>query len=296
MAAPDVKNFDRFIAIDWTGARNPVVSKAIAVAACQKNKNAPEILEGPWSRHLVADMIAGLTQKSSRILIGIDCNFGYAHETGLRQFGPAYDHRDLWRAVDEASSAEDNYFAGPYWQSHPKIFWTSGKMSAGFIMPRRVTELVCGQAGYGWPESPFKLIGAKQVGKGGLAGMRMAHDLKKRCGDAVAVWPFEPEIVDQARVVITEIYPRQFLKRAGHGNTKVRHLTDLNRALALLQSQLANISEFSDHTADAIVAAAGLRWLCGSAKNIPRSISHPPCDPLTLRREGWIFGAGDVVE
>ena len=187
MAAPDVKNFDQFIAIDWTGARNPVVSKAIAVAVCQKNKTAPEILEGQWSRRRVADMIVELAQQSSRILIGIDCNFGYAQQTGLRQFGPDYDYSDLWQAVDESSHAEENYFAGPYWQGHPDIFWMSGKMPPGFTMPRRVTEQLCGQAGYGWPESPFKLIGAKQVGKGGLAGMRMAYDLKRRCGDKIAI-------------------------------------------------------------------------------------------------------------
>lgn len=294
MAVSDVKNFDQFIAIDWTGARHPVVSKAIAVAACQQNKNPPEVLQGPWSRRRVADMIAERAQESSRILIGIDCNFGYAQETGLRQLGPDYDYRDLWRAVDESSRAEENYFAGPYWQNHPEIFWTSGKMPAGFAMPRRITEQMCGEAGYGWPESPFKLIGAKQVGKGGLAGMRMAYDLKRRCGDKIAIWPFEPEIIDHAHVIIAEIYPRQFLKRAGHGNTKVRHLADLNRALALLESKPADMGEFSDHTADAVVSAAGLRWLCGSARTILQSISQPPCDPVTLRREGWIFGVGDV--
>ena len=165
-------------------------------------------------------------------------------------------------------------------------------MPDGFAMPRRVTEQVCGDSGYGWPESPFKLIGPKQVGKGGLAGMRLVHDLKAHLSDRLAVWPFDADN-DGCAIVITEIYPRQFLKRAGHGNAKIRDLAGLNRVLAAMGSKpYKDPDAFSDHDADALISAAGLRMMCGTAKTVPEAIATPKAPRQTLEREGWIFGAG----
>lgn len=289
-----MKNFDRFAGIDWTGARAPVKSRSIAVAVCGKGRSAPVLCPGPWSRAAVADWLERLACEGKRTLAGIDCNFGYAREVGRRQFGPSYDFHDLWRAVDAAGG--DNYFAGGYWEASAQkgLFWTGGRKPPGMALPKRATEEACGRAGHGWPESPFKLHGPKQVGKGGLAGMRMVLDLKRRCGDAVAVWPFERD-TDGAALVITEIYPRQFLRRSGHGAGKVRTAGGLNACLGKLGSRaLRPVPEkLSDHEADALVSAAGLRFLCGDGATVPDMLACPrDMDEDAARREGWIFGAG----
>lgn len=289
-------NFDQFIGIDWSGALSPVQTKSIAVSSCERGSAAPKLLKPPshkyWSRSDVAAFILDLLNTDKRILIGIDANFGYAAEVIEAQFGKGANYRDLWRAVDDGSKGAPNFFAQKYWQSWPQYFWTEGKRPDHITLPRRVIENECGKAGLGWPESPFKLIGPKQVGKGGLAAMRLAHYLKETASDKICIWPFEVEIADKAQIVISEIYPRQFLKRSGHGNAKVKTLDDLNIALSYFASKpMSGMAEISDHDTDAIISAAGLRWLCGEGKALTADLSLPEKlrgqNPLV---EGWIFG------
>lgn len=290
-----MKNFDEFVAIDWSGAQTPVKTKSISVALCWQGRAAPHLSGRLWSRTMVADWICSLVErKSKRTLVGIDCNFSYSAETCIKQFGPNSTVTDLWQAVEAANTDQPNYFAGGYWThgSHARYFWTSGKKPEGFVMPRRLTEQVCGENGFGWPESPFKLIGPKQVGKGGLSGMRLLLELKRRLGSKIAVWPFD-ENTDEARLVIAEIYPRLFLRRFGHGNAKIRDVSALNRLLGELQTDAyEDTAPFSDHDADALVGAAGLRMLCGTAKTVSETLSSPPAPRTMLEREGWIFGVG----
>ena len=288
-----MKNFDLFVGIDWSGAKTPIKTKAIAVALAWKGREAPHISGKIWSREMVGDWIKSLATRDKRILIGIDCNFGYSQIIGEQQFGAYYTYADLWEAVEAANQNAPNYFAGGYWThpNHQKYFWTQGKKPDDFDMPKRLTEILCGEAGYGWPESPFKLIGAKQVGKGGLAGMRLAYDLKQHCGVDICIWPFETH-ADSARIVITEIYPRQFLRRTGWGNQKVRTIEDINACLPKLNSNpIEGHIDVSDHETDALIAAAGLRFLCGQGKTVPKEIYAPKAlDRITASREGWIFG------
>lgn len=287
-----MKNFDRFIGIDWSGAKSPVLTNSIAVAVAEKIDIAPQNKEEPWSRSRVADFLFECANGTVRTLAGIDCNFGYSESIGEKQFGKNYTAYDLWQAVEDSNEGEANYFAGGYWthERHGAHFWRSGTMPEGFSMPRRATEQACGESGLGWPESPFKLIGAKQVGKGGLAGMRLIYDLKRRLGQRIAIWPFDAH-VDEAALVIAEIYPRLFLRMAGHGNAKIRNLSELNATLSALQiPPIAGNKPFSDHQADAIVSAAGLRLLCGRGNTVPEGFINPSIPRKTLLREGWIFG------
>lgn len=294
-----MKNFDTFIGIDWSGAKAPVHTKAISVARCAGRSNAPPEQIQPsrhiyWSRHDIGAWIKNLSQAEERVFIGIDANFGYSAEVVAAQFGPDATAHDLWAAVNKACTGDHNYFAGAYWKAWPEHFWWEGKQPVHITLPRRVVENACGEAGLGWPESPFKLIGAKQVGKGGLAVMRMAHDLKQRLGNKICIWPFERDIADTAQIVISEIYPRQFLKRAGFGNKKIRNASDLNNALSYFgTSPIRESQTLSDHNTDALISAAGLRWLCGDRATIPSAISHPSAlDQKSSRVEGWIFGVG----
>ncbi len=287
-----MKNFDRFVGIDWTGAKSPIISKAIAVSECTMDV-APTLINQKWSRQLVCNYIESLLSGNQRILIGIDCNFGYASEILEHQIGKHKTAFDLWAEIDQHCVKDPNFFAGGFWQhgSYKSYFWTEGKMKNGFQMPMRQTEIHCRQNGFGHPESPFKMIGAKQVGKGGLSGMRLAYYLKKKHQDKIAIWPFDnDDICNNAKIVITEIYPRQFIIRAGFGNKKLRTSDDLNNALHHLKSKPFNGEFDSDHDSDAIISAAGLRYLCGHNKTIPNALSNPHNDSILLKQEGWIFG------
>jgi len=298
-----MKNFERFVAIDWSGAKSPIHSKSISVAAFDKNQNEAYLIKSPhkngWSRRDVADWLISSALDGVRTLVGIDCNFGYAQSVGKRHCGIDYTGTDLWALVEKSCAADPNYFASGFW-SHPNYendFWLHGKSPQWFDAKnlRRRTEQACGEAGFGWPESPFKLIGAKQVGKGGLAGMRMAHDLKKRTGTKIAFWPFESDQLNISTLVITEIYPRLFLRMAGFGNRKVRTISELNEILAFLGANPYKGDDASDnigdHDTDALVSAAGLGYLCGDNKAIPPQIAAPVAmNQVARQREGWIFG------
>ena len=121
--------------------------------------------------------------------------------------------------------------------------------------------------------------------------MRFALYLKNRHGDKVAIWPFESELARTAPIVITEIYPLIFLKIAGHGPKKVTEPAELKEVLAFYECDMTDLSSFTDHQSDAIVAAAGLKTLCGDSPEIPADIAQP--EMLTkpiAQTEGWIFG------
>lgn len=291
-----MKNFDLFVGIDWSGSK-ALNTKSIAVAEVPQGKFAPKLLPELRSRSSVAEYIISLSKQGKRVLIGIDANFGYFHKVEQRHFGENYTAQDQWRAVDEYAQNDTNFYAQNFW-NHLKFkddFWMEGKTPNWFHPEklRRQTEIQCIIDGYGHPESPFKICYTKQVGKGGLAAQRVAHYLKTKLGSAIAIWPFED--THDAQIVMTEIYPRQFLMRSQHGTTKVRDLNDLNKVLPYFNSaKLQTGSDITDDDTDALVSAAGLRYLCGQDAVIPKAISNPKMmSDVAKHCEGWIFGVGD---
>ena len=280
--------FERFVAIDWSGARGPRY-RGIAVAECARGRAAPRLVAPPdgrlWTRTLVADWILeGLARGPA--LIGFDMAFSLAFAKAGRHLGAAASAFDLWRAVDDASAAQPDFLGGGYVDRHGDDFWVRGARPPAYVEARRETELACAGEGLGRPQSPYQLIGAKQVGRGALAGMRVLHHLRARAPGRIAVWPMEPPL--SGRTVCVEIYPRLFLRLAGHGNAKVRTGADLDRCLRALGAEAAGVGEgFTGHDADALVSAAGLRGLAErDAVWAPSGL-----DPAA-RRDGWIFGVG----
>ena len=285
--------FPRFIAIDWSGARGKRYA-GVAVAECEAGDAAPRIVDSPagwWSRTAAFHWLLKTLERGPA-LVGIDCAFSLPFEVAGRCFANPESATvfDLWDLV-ESVTADEPDFAGGAFAEHPDYgadYWRSGLQPDWYRDPHRLTERMCRADGYGSPQSPYKLIGSKQVGKGGLAGMRMLRALKRAAPDRVAVWPFDAPRPGQT--VFCEIYPRLFLKRAGFGLRKIRDAADVDAALAFLGSRPAGLAaSVTDHDADALVSAAGLRWLAGR----PEVWSPPALDERARRQEGWIFGVGD---
>jgi hypothetical protein len=291
-----MKNFDQFIGVDWSGSK-AINTTSISVAVCAQGGKAPKLLPDMRSRSSVVDFILTLVKEGKRTLIGIDANFGYAHKVGRKHFGSDYTALDQWRVINEYSKDNKNFYTEGFWSDEKfrSDFWMEGKMPVWFSydLLRRDTERQCIKDGYGKPESPFKLFSPTQVGKGGMAAMRVAYYLKRELGDDIAIWPFENS--DDAKIVLTEIYPRQFLMRAGWGTKKVETLPDLNNLLPYFKSDLmAGNAVVTNHDTDALVSAAGLRYLCGMESTLPKNLINPQGMSVMARRcEGWIFGVGD---
>jgi hypothetical protein len=132
--------------------------------------------------------------------------------------------------------------------------------------------------------SNFNLVGAAQVGKSSLTGMRMLH----RLGGKVPVWPVDP--LPQEGSVITEIYTSMAARLGGvtGSATKIRSYEALNNALDALGSPpVQGTGPIDDHSSDALLTAAWLRRVHGNC-----DLWHPPTlTPDIARTEGWTFGA-----
>jgi hypothetical protein len=133
------------------------------------------------------------------------------------------------------------------------------------------------------PVSCFNLVGAAQVGKSSLTGMRMLHRLRGH----LPVWPFDP--LPAKGPVIVEIYTAIAARAAGlrRGLSKIRTMAELNLALGQLGSPpVAGSGAIDDHSADALLTAA---WLRAHAHR-PELWRPPDMTAEIARTEGWTFG------
>jgi len=285
-----IEPFDGFVAVDWSGARGGNYD-GIAVARCRPGGGTPVLVDPPgrkWRRSDFVDWLSSEGKSGERLLVGIDCAFALPDETARTILGEGYTVFDLWGHIDRICDGAEDYYGGAFAEHEPhrRHFWMSGARPMGFAELHRATEWACRQGGHGAPESPLKLVGARQVGKGGLAGMRVLAELGRRLGDAFSVWPFGE--VQSANIVCVELFPRMFLRAAGHGNGKVRTRAELDRCLTALDSPPydGRAATLSDHQTDALVASAGLRRIADD----PDIWAPAGLDQLARRAEGWILG------
>ncbi len=284
--------FRHFAAIDWSGAAGERHA-GIAVALCAAGDDAPQLVRPGhrWSRGEVLDW---LTERlPADTLVGFDMSMAFAFEDRGGYF-PGWadsppDARRLWATVEEICSDEPHLGATTF-ADHPALAphfrRHGGREGADFGGGRgRFRETEHGQARAGCrPYSNYNLVGAAQVGKGSLAGMRLLH----RLSSVHAIWPFDP--LPPRGSVLVEIYTTLAAIAAGRtaARSKVRDWGELDLALAQLGSKPARGSgPLSDHVSDAMLAAAWLR----SVAHDPALWTPPLLTPELAQREGWTFGA-----
>lgn len=281
--------FDRFVAIDWSGARG-LRHRSIAVAVAVPGDAAPRLVPPPgrrgWSRLGVADWLTGLP---GRWLAGFDFSFAPPYcDRGCYLPGlDAPDNApDFWAWLDAQCDGADGEDASalPFILGEGRRhFWLGAADGPkAEYMRHRVCEMTFNAAGGGKASTVFDCVGASQVAKASFAGMRVAHRL---AGAGLAVWPFQPA---GPRTVV-EIYTRAMIRHAGLRGGKIRDLGTLNAALLELGSApIADGARFNDHETDVLVSAAALRRLAAERRwwapaGLTRQIA---------RTEGWTFGIG----
>lgn len=286
-----VDRFSHFAAFDWSGAATERPA-GIAGAICANGDDAPRLIRPAhrWSR---AEVLRWLREEMpDDTLVGLDLGLSLPF-ADCGAFLPGWaespaDARSLWHLVDclcdddphlGASSFVDHAEAARHFRRH------GGRRGDLFPAGRgrlRITEERQRQQGCN-PYSNFNLVGAAQVGKASLTGMRLLH----RLGPDIAVWPID-ELPDQGPVIV-EIYTAIAAMAGGRrpGASKIRSRPLLNQALAAIGSApWRQRAPLDDHRADAILAAA---WLRASA---PRPDLWRPqgLTPAIARTEGWTFG------
>lgn len=285
--------FAHFAAIDWSGAAGERHA-GIVLAICEPGDAPPRVVRPGhrWSRAAVADWI--VRKMPAETLVGLDISGSLAF-ADRGAFFPGWpesppDARSLWAAVEAQCETEPHLAAGAF-VDHPEIArhfrrhgGREGDLFGGGIGRLRMTEHI-GQTALGCrPTSNFNLVGASQVGKASLTGMRVLH----RIAGHVALWPFEP--LPPHGSVAVEIYTTIAAVAAGRpaGRSKLRSYAELNEALVAVGSKpVRGRGPIDDHRSDALLAAAWLRQVA----HRPEYWNPPQMTPDIARTEGWTFGA-----
>lgn len=284
--------FHHFAAIDWSGAAGER-HRGIALALCSKGKTAPALVRPGhrWSRQEVLGWL--VKELPANTLVGFDMGISLAF-ADAQAFFPGWsasplDARALWTLID-ALCANDDHLGVSAFVDHPEAArhfrrhgGREGDLFGGGRGRFRVTELAQQAMGCK-PYSNFNLVGAAQVGKSSLTGMRLLHRLDGR----LPVWPVDP--LPDCGSAVVEIYTTIAAMAAGRsaGKSKIRDSAELDIALLALGSEpLGGTGPIADHASDALITAA---WLRRAAHN-PR-LWHPVgLTPEIAQTEGWTFGA-----
>lgn len=291
-----MRSFRHFLAIDWSGAKGPV-QKGIALALADAGGGPPVLVERGrgWSR---GDVMALLREDlPDDTLVGMDLGIALP----FADCGAYFPRRDvllpdapsLWALIDDICAGDPNLGAQSF-VDHPEFapYFRNGQDTGvhfgcdGAAHGRgrfRVTEQAQAEMGCK-PYSNFNLVGAAQVGKSSLTGMRVLHRLRGH----LPVWPVDPDPGHGSLVV--EIYTSLAALESGRSaaKAKMRSFEDLNSALAGLGSPpVAGQGAIEDHSSDALLTAAWLRRVASDrARWTPAGLTRD-----IARTEGWTFGA-----
>ena len=287
-----MNRFAHFVAIDWSGAAGER-HKGIALAQCATGNAAPALVRPGhrWSRQEVLDWLLHHLPPDS--LVGMDLGQSLPF-ADCGAFFPGWDAspadaRTLWAMVDTLCADEPHLGANRFVDAaEPSRHFRrhGGRCGDRFPAGRgrlRVTERAQEAMGCK-PYSNFNLVGAAQVGKSSLSGMRVLH----RLGGQIAVWPIDP--LPAQGSVVCEIYTTIAAMAAGRpaSRSKIRDGASLDHALATLgSSPFGHPGAIDDHQSDALVTAAWLRTVA----NIPALWQPAALTPEIARTEGWTFGA-----
>jgi hypothetical protein len=288
------RRFQDFVAIDWSGeavARPRGLALAHAAAAC-----GPPALVRPdrgWSRQALLDWLLDHAAAGSDLLIGLDLSPGLPFADAGAYFPGWADSprgaKALWSMVD-SFSAGDPHLSVSGFLAHAEVarYFRRQKAPIGdrFGAAGRGRLRACEEAQLTQklsPSSCFNLVGAAQVGKSSLTGMRVLH----RLGGRIPVWPFDP--VPPTGPVIVEIYTTIAARAAGVGNgrSKVRDAAALRAGLERLGAPGdVRLDRYDDHSTDALLTAA---WLRRAAED--HALWRPTgMTEQIARTEGWTFG------
>lgn len=239
--------FDAYIMVDWSAAAKPALGpNSIWIGVLMKDARlklqfkAANIDTRLKARAFIEDIVAKLTKRGDKVLLGFDFSLGYPAGTAkalgldtVKQAPWAAIHSHLaTRYKDKPDNNSRPRFAiaaglnytiskGPYpfWGAPPTDRATTlsatkpdfaGQPLAEYRLAEQHLRSVPGAS----PKSCWQLYGAGSVGSQSLTGIPHVHALRQAWPKA-RVWPFEigeggpltAEMLEGVEVVIAEIYP-----------------------------------------------------------------------------------------
>lgn len=288
-----MRRFSHFAALDWSGARGSR-QRGIALAVAS-GTGAPELVRPGhiWSRAEILTWLDDVAASGADMLIGFDFSAAFAFADRGAYF-PEWDASPdtlpaLWTLVERLTASDPHYEIGGF-LTHPEArrHFRHAQGDVGDLFTPgtgrlRVVEQHQRATKQAASVSNFNLIGAAQVGKASLTGMRLLHRLHPR----LPLWPLDP--IPATGPLLVEIYTGVAARAAGVavGRSKIRDGGALDTALTALGSPPIGITgPLSDHASDALLTAAWLRALASDAA----LWSPSPLTDTLARTEGWTFG------
>lgn len=196
--------FDRYIGIDYSGAKTPTSSlKGLRVYIA--NRASPPFEVHPpssprkyWSRREVAEWLVERLREDGPTLVGIDHGFSFPvqyfenHRLPLNWSAFLDDFQRHWPTDDDHTYVE---FVRDGVRGN-------GAARSGNPRWRRATEIRAGKA-----KSVFHFDVQGSVAKSTHAGLPWLRFLRQQVGDLVHFWPFDGWEVPVGRSVVAEVYP-----------------------------------------------------------------------------------------
>ena len=214
-----MRRFTHFAAIDWSGARGPR-QRGIALAVAQGDAAPALVRPGHvWARAELLDWLEARADAGDDMLIGFDFSAGFAFADRGGYF-PGWDESPadlsaLWALVERLTVRDPHLEVGAF-LAHPQArrHFRHARGDVGDLFEPgtgrlRIVEHHQRTTRQAASVSNFNLVGAAQVGKASLAGMRVLHRLRGR----IPLWPLDP--VPAKGPVLVKIYTSLAARAAG---------------------------------------------------------------------------------
>jgi hypothetical protein len=205
MSAPAGPAFERYIGIDYSGAKTPTSSlKGLRVYVSDRESLPIEVAPPPgprkyWTRRGIAEWLIERLLQDRPTLVGIDHGFSFP----LKYFEEHRLPHDWIAFLDDFQS---------HWPTdgdHTKVDFVrrgsvgTGAARWGNTRWRRLTEVRSGTA-----KSVFHFDVQGSVAKSTHSGLPWLRYLRRRLRDHVHFWPFDGWSIPAGRSAIVEVYPR----------------------------------------------------------------------------------------
>ncbi|MCL5669908.1 MAG: hypothetical protein M1423_01190 [Acidobacteria bacterium] len=198
-----VPAFDRYVGIDYSGAKTPTDSlSGLRVYLAGRESEPTEVLPPPsprkyWTRRGIAEWLIERLSEDAPTLVGIDHGFSfpmqYFDEHRLRHDWPAFldDFQRHWPTDENiyVDFVRDGIVG-------------NGKARSGNSRWRRLTEIRAGAA-----KSVFQFDVQGAVAKSTHAGLPWLRYLRQHVGKRVHFWPFDGWESPVGKPVVAEVYP-----------------------------------------------------------------------------------------
>lgn len=213
--------FDRYVGIDYSGAKTPTSSlRGLRVYVADRTSPPTEVLPPKssrkyWTRQGVAKWLIDRLSEDQRTLVGIDHGFSfplqYFDTHNLPHDWSAFldDFQRHWPTDDDRTSVQLVRDGG----------CGNGAARFGNTRWRRLTELRAGAA-----KSVFHFDVQGSVAKSTHSGLPWLRHIRQMTFDRVRFWPFDGWELTTDRSLVVEVYPSLWSRAfAIEGRTPDQH-------------------------------------------------------------------------